>query len=100
VKDPGDRNFIIKTTKPVVGMNQYSHLNHTSLLDLLAKHTAEYTQMLADNDRSYEFYKCRRTVEKLTEELESRMRETPHDTPHTADNGNESNDSTKTVSNA
>jgi hypothetical protein len=58
-------------------MNQYSHLTHTSLLDMLVRYTAEYTQMLADNNKSYEFYKCRRLVEQLTEELELRMRETP-----------------------
>lgn len=84
-------------------MNQYSHLSHTSLLDMLARYTAEYTQMLADNDKSYEFYKCMRLVEKLTEELESRMRETPPVPPTITsapvNDNKESNDPVKTITN-
>ena len=53
-------------------MNDYSQINHSQLLDMLASDTTQYTQMLADNNKSEDFYKCKRRVEKLTAELESR----------------------------
>ena len=78
-------------------MNQFSHLSHTNLLDMLARHTAEYTQMLADNNKSDDFYKCSRIVEKLTEELEARMREAPHDTERPPAGDTSPGDPVKTV---
>lgn len=53
-------------------MNQFSEMSHSRLLDLLAQHTTEYTQMLADNVKSNDFYKCKRVIEQLTTELELR----------------------------
>ena len=55
-------------------MNQFSEMSQTSLLDLLARCTTDYTQMLSDNDKSNEFYKCKRLLEQVTTELEKRMR--------------------------
>ncbi len=55
-------------------MNQFSEMSHASLLDLLARYTTDYTQMLSDNNKSNEFYKCKRLLEQVTTELEHRMR--------------------------
>ena len=55
-------------------MKQYSDLNNSTLIDMLAKHTALYTQLLADNIKTDEFYKCKRLVELLTAEFELRRR--------------------------
>lgn len=60
-------------------MNQFTQMSHSSLLDLLAQYTTEYTQMLADNDKSNAFYKCKRLIEQLTSELELRMRSSSTD---------------------
>jgi hypothetical protein len=55
-------------------MKQYRDINHSALIDLLAKHTTLYTQMLSDNIKTNEFYKCKRTIEQLTAEIELRKR--------------------------
>ena len=53
-------------------MKQFSELTHSDLIDMLAKHTALYTQLLSDNIKTTEFYKCRRLIDKLAAEIEIR----------------------------
>ncbi len=58
-------------------MKQLRELPHSDLIDMLAKHTTLYTQLLSDNIKTNEFYKCRRMVEKLTAEIEIRKNSAP-----------------------
>ena len=53
-------------------MNQFNDMTYSSLLDKLASYTTLYTQMLIDNERSEEFYKCKRMIEQLAQEIERR----------------------------
>lgn len=62
-------------------MNQYSHISYSNLLDMLAKYTTQYTQMLADNNKTDDFYKCKRQIEQLTTELATRRRTGSGDGP-------------------
>lgn len=64
-------------------MRQFNELSHSALIDLLANQTAFYTQMLSDNIKTNEFYKCKRLLEQLTMEVELRMKEKPLDNPAT-----------------
>jgi hypothetical protein len=47
-------------------------LEETELLDMLSEHTSHYTRMLNENDKSREFYECKRMIEKITEEISAR----------------------------
>ena len=53
-------------------MKKYKDFSHSALIDLLIRHTALYTQMMAENIRTDEFYRCKRTIDQLTAEIESR----------------------------
>lgn len=53
-------------------MNQFRDISKPELLDMLAKQTPLYTQMLADNIKTKEFYKCKRLIEQLVSEIELR----------------------------
>jgi hypothetical protein len=53
-------------------MKKYKDFSHSALMDLLVRHTALYTQMLAENIKTDEFYRCKRTIDQLTAEIESR----------------------------
>ena len=64
-------------------MRQFNELSHSALIDLLAKQTALYTQMLSDNIKTNEFYKCKRLLEQLATEVEFRMKEKPSENPAT-----------------
>ena len=47
-------------------------LEEEELLDMLSENTSHYTRMLNGNDKSREFYECKRMIEKITEEISSR----------------------------
>jgi hypothetical protein len=57
-------------------MKQFNELTYSELIDMLAKHTVLYTQLLSDNIKTTEFYKCRRLIEKLTAEIKKRKHAT------------------------
>lgn len=56
-------------------MSSLQHINQADLLDMLAFYTTQYTQMLAVNDKSDDFYRFKRKIDQLTHELESRKPE-------------------------
>ena len=55
-------------------MKDLKKMSHTALVNLLANETVLYTQMLAGNIKTDEFYQCKQLIERLTEEIESRKR--------------------------
>jgi hypothetical protein len=55
-------------------MRQFENLDHPALLDLLARQTSLYTRLLTENDRSLEFYKCKRLIDQLTTAIEKRKK--------------------------
>jgi|GEM_PF-4939112 hypothetical protein len=56
-------------------MSSLHHINQADLLDMLAFYTTQYTQMLAVNNKSDDFYRFKRKIDQLTHELESRKPE-------------------------
>ena len=53
-------------------MEEIKIMSNTALINLLASKTVSYTQMLAGNIKTEEFYNCKRTIEQLTAEIELR----------------------------
>lgn len=53
-------------------MRDLKKMSLTALVSLLATETVVYTQMLAGNKKTDEFYQCKKLIEQLTEEIESR----------------------------
>ena len=53
-------------------MEEITNMSNTALFNLLASKTVSYTQMLAGNIKTNEFYKCKRLIERLTAEIELR----------------------------
>jgi hypothetical protein len=62
-------------------MKQFNELNDSALIDLLATQTSFYTQMLSDNIKTDQFYKCKRMIEQLTREIALRMKDNSRDNP-------------------
>ncbi len=58
-------------------MHQFKKLSNTVLVNLLAEHTALYTQMLTNNIKTEEFYTCKQTIEMLTAEFRARKQSVP-----------------------
>jgi hypothetical protein len=58
-------------------MHQFKKLSNTVLVNLLAEHTALYTQMLTNNIKTEEFYTCKQTIEMLTDEFRARKQSVP-----------------------
>jgi hypothetical protein len=55
-------------------MHQFKKMSNAVLVNLLAERTALYTQMLTNNIKTEEFYKCKRTIEMLTAEFMARKK--------------------------
>ena len=53
-------------------MEEIKIMSNTALINLLANKTVSYTQMLAGNIKTEEFYNCKRAIEQLTAEIELR----------------------------
>lgn len=53
-------------------MEDLKIMSNTALINLLASKTVSYTQMLAGNIKTEEFYNCKRIIEQLTAEIELR----------------------------
>ena len=53
-------------------MHQFKEMSNAALINLLAEHTALYTQMLTNNIKTDEFYTCKQTIDMLTAEFRAR----------------------------
>ena len=60
-------------------MEEIKNMSNTALFNLLSNKTVSYTQMLAANMKTDEFYKCKRIIEQLTAEIE--LRKGAHNAP-------------------
>ena len=60
-------------------MHQFKKMTNAVLVNLLAEHTALYTQMLTNNIKTEEFYTCKQTIEMLTAEFRARKQSVPPD---------------------
>lgn len=60
-------------------MHQFKEMSNAALINLLAEHTASYTQMLTNNIKTDEFYICKQTIEMLTAEFRARKQSVPPD---------------------
>jgi hypothetical protein len=52
-------------------------LETSDLLDMLSKHTADYTKMLADNNLNGEYEKCKLAIKALQAEIDARKKQHP-----------------------
>jgi len=55
-------------------MHQFKKITNAVLVNMLAEHTALYTQMLTNNIKTEEFYTCKQTIETLTAEFMARKK--------------------------
>lgn len=55
-------------------MEQFHHLTHSSLVDMLAEHTLRYSKLHRDGGSKEELNNCLQTLEYLTSEIQSRKR--------------------------
>lgn len=53
-------------------MEDLKSISNTALVNLLAQKTISYTQMLAGNIKTDEFYNCKQLIERLTTEIKRR----------------------------
>ena len=53
-------------------MEDYKSLDTHALIELLARHTEEYTSMLFKHDRGDAFYTCEKTIFLIQTEINSR----------------------------
>ena len=63
--------LILKTENPV---EQFQHLTHSSLVDMLAEHTLRYSKLHRDGGSKEEQNNCLQILEHLTSEIQSRKR--------------------------
>jgi hypothetical protein len=54
-------------------MEQFHHLTHTSLVDMLAEYTLRYSKMRKEGGLEEDINSCLQTIECLTSEIESRQ---------------------------
>lgn len=53
-------------------MDEYRNKNLATLVDMLAEHTNEYLSMLREGTTQEKFDECKKTIARLTAEIESR----------------------------
>ena len=64
---------MVVVRQPKLGMNSYSDLELHHLLDLLVKHTSEYTEMLSQGILPVEkFAQCKQTLAELQNAIEAK----------------------------
>ena len=57
-------------------MQELRNLETSQLVDLLARHTADYTKMMSEGTTEDEYTKCNLTIKALQTEIESRKSNT------------------------
>lgn len=68
-------------------MEDLDKVEMTVLVDMLARHTAEYTKMLSDGISTQEEFKaCKKTITLLQKEIESRKKNFPGNTSDAGSN--------------
>jgi len=53
-------------------MHELLSLDNSQLMDLLARHTSEYTKMITDNNMGDDYEKCKLTIKAIQTEIEIR----------------------------
>ena len=53
-------------------MHEFNSHDNSQLMDLLARHTSEYTKMITDNNMGDEYEKCKLTIKAIQTEIEIR----------------------------
>jgi hypothetical protein len=53
-------------------MHELNSLDNSQLMDLLARHTSEYTKMITDNNMGDDYEKCKLTIKAIQTEIEIR----------------------------
>jgi hypothetical protein len=53
-------------------MHELLSLDNSQLIDLLARHTSEYTKMITDNNMGDDYEKCKLTIKAIQTEIEIR----------------------------
>ena len=53
-------------------MHELSSLDNSQLMDLLARHTSEYTKMITDNNMGDDYEKCKLTIKAIQTEIDIR----------------------------
>ena len=53
-------------------MHELHSLDSSQLMDLLARHTSEYTKMITDNNMGDDYEKCKLTIKAIQTEIEIR----------------------------
>jgi len=53
-------------------MHELHSLDNSQLIDLLARHTSEYTKMITDNNMGDDYEKCKLTIKAIQTEIDIR----------------------------
>ena len=53
-------------------MHELHSLDNSQLIDLLARHTSEYTKMITDNNMGDDYEKCKLTIKAIQTEIDVR----------------------------
>ena len=53
-------------------MHELHSLDNSQLIDLLARHTSEYTKMITDNNMGDDYEKCKLTIKVIQTEIDIR----------------------------
>ena len=53
-------------------MQELNSLDHSQLIDLLAKYTSDYTKMISKNMMGEEYEKCKLTIKAIQTEIDVR----------------------------
>ena len=60
-------------------MEQFHHLNHSSLVDMLAEYTLRYSRLRKEGGLEEDKNSCLQTIESLTSEIEARKEAGPRE---------------------
>ena len=55
-------------------MEELNKLDNSQLIDLLAKHTSDYTKMISKNMMADEYEKCKLIIKAIQTEIDARRR--------------------------
>ena len=53
-------------------MHELQSLDNSQLMNLLAKHTSDYTKMITDNNMGDDYEKCKLTIKAIQSEIDLR----------------------------